>query len=68
MPRKDAPFVSSEETTALSALGIANGDIVFLDYQMERENQAVSKAYEKDPFISLVKVGAFACHRWRSSR
>ncbi|KAL1522409.1 hypothetical protein AB1Y20_017399 [Prymnesium parvum] len=57
VPRKDAPFVSSEETTALSALGIANGDIVFLDYQMERENQAVSKAYEKDPFISLVKEG-----------
>uniref|UniRef100_A0A7S3BA92 MPN domain-containing protein n=1 Tax=Haptolina ericina TaxID=156174 RepID=A0A7S3BA92_9EUKA len=57
VPKKDAAFSLSDDGTPLSALGVMNGDIVFLDYQMERENQAVSTAYEKDPFVSLIKEG-----------
>ena len=58
VPRKDAAFTATDYGQPLSALGVANGDIVFLDYQMERENQAVNMAYAKDPFVSLVKVPA----------
>lgn len=47
---KGEPFAASEEQQPLRALGVANGDLIFLDYEMERENTAVSQAYAKDPF------------------
>lgn len=61
VPRKDAPFTREEDNSMLSSLGVVNGDLVFLDYQMQRENQAVNKAYAKDPFVSLVKVRPSTC-------
>ena len=50
-----APFAPSDDLLPLSALGVANGDMVFLDYTMERENQA--HYVEKDPFKTLVSEG-----------
>ena len=52
---KGALFTAAEEGTALGSLGLANGDMLFLDYQMERENQA--QYVEKDPFKTMVKEG-----------
>ena len=53
--KKGAPFALSDDLLPLSALGVANGDMVFLDYTMERENQA--HYVEKDPFKTLVSEG-----------
>jgi len=53
--RKGAPLTPAEDAQALSGLGLANGDMLFLDYSMERENQA--QYVEKDPFSTLVKEG-----------
>ena len=53
--RKGAPLAVAEDALALSGLGLANGDLLFLDYSMERENQA--QYVEKDPFSTLVKEG-----------
>ena len=53
--KKGAPFSPSDDLLPLSALGVANGDMVFLDYTMERENQA--HYVEKDPFKTLVSEG-----------
>jgi len=55
--RKGEAFTSAQNHATLAALGLAAGDIVFLDYQMERENQAQNKAYANDPFRSLVREG-----------
>ena len=52
---KGDAFTAADESQALSALGLANGDMLFLDYQMERENQA--QYVEKDPFKTMVKEG-----------
>ena len=52
---KGAIFAPAEDAQSLSALGLANGDMIFLDYQMERENTA--QYVEKDPFATLVKEG-----------
>jgi len=53
--QKGAAIMASDDSQMLSALGIANGDLLFLDYLMERENQA--HYVEKDPFSTLVKEG-----------
>ena len=53
--RKGAPFSSADDASQLGALGVANGDIIFLDYMMERKNQA--QYVEKDPFKTLVAEG-----------
>ena len=53
--KKGAAFGPAEEGAALSALGLTNGAMLFLDYQLERENQA--QYVEKDPFKTLVKDG-----------
>jgi len=55
VPRKGAPFGPGDERTTLMALGLRNGDMLFLDYQIERENQA--QYVETDPFKTLVKDG-----------
>jgi len=47
----------NENATDLRQLGIISGSMLFLDYEMERQNTAVNEAYKKDPFISLVKEG-----------
>lgn len=52
---KGAAFAAAEDAQPLAALGLANGDMLFLDYQMERDNQA--QYVEKDPFATLVKDG-----------
>ena len=46
--RKGAAFAAADDAQPLGALGVANGDMLFLDYTMERENQA--QYVEKDPF------------------
>jgi len=48
---------SAPGSTQLAGLSIRNGDLLFLDYQMERENQAQTTAYANDPFRQLVKEG-----------
>jgi len=53
--RKGAAFSPSDDGQPLGNLGIANGDMLFLDYQIERENQA--QYVEKDPFSTMVKEG-----------
>ena len=53
--RKGTLFAPSDDAQALNALGVANGDMFFLDYVMERENQA--HYVEKDPFKTLVSEG-----------
>ena len=55
--RKGAAFNPAEEAATLAALGLSNGELLFLDYQVERENQAKSKAYANDPFRTLAKEG-----------
>lgn len=55
--RKGAAFNPAEEAATLAALGLSNGDLLFLDYQVERENQAKSQAYANDPFRKLAKEG-----------
>jgi nuclear protein localization family protein 4 len=55
MPAKGTAFMQSEEPQTLSSLGIGAGEILFLDYQRERENQ--EKYLDKDPFVTLVKEG-----------
>lgn len=53
--QKGAALTHSQDPQPLGALGIANGELLFLDYAMERENQAVY--VEKDPFNTQVKDG-----------
>eukprot|EP00325_Prymnesiales_sp_UTEX-LB-985_P030520 CAMPEP_0174721042 /NCGR_PEP_ID=MMETSP1094-20130205/35187_1 /TAXON_ID=156173 /ORGANISM="Chrysochromulina brevifilum, Strain UTEX LB 985" /LENGTH=437 /DNA_ID=CAMNT_0015921653 /DNA_START=66 /DNA_END=1379 /DNA_ORIENTATION=+ len=53
--RKGAAFAPTDDPQPLGSLGIANGDMLFLDYQIERENQA--QYVEKDPFSTMVKEG-----------
>ena len=53
--RKGALLSPAEDSQTLATLRIANGDLLFLDYAMERENQA--HYVEKDPFATLVKDG-----------
>ena len=55
--RKGAAFNPAEEAATLAALGLSNGELLFLDYQVERENQAKSQAYANDPFRKLAKEG-----------
>ena len=55
--RKGAAFNPAEEAAPLAALGLSNGELLFLDYQVERENQAKSKAYANDLFRKLAKEG-----------
>eukprot|EP00308_Calcidiscus_leptoporus_P012219 CAMPEP_0119354118 /NCGR_PEP_ID=MMETSP1334-20130426/3174_1 /TAXON_ID=127549 /ORGANISM="Calcidiscus leptoporus, Strain RCC1130" /LENGTH=438 /DNA_ID=CAMNT_0007367587 /DNA_START=64 /DNA_END=1380 /DNA_ORIENTATION=- len=55
--RKGAAFTQADDSTPITVLGMSSGYIVFLDYEMNRENQATSQAYAKDPFVSLVKDG-----------
>jgi len=53
--RKGSQFAPSDDGQPLGSLGIMNGDMLFLDYQIARENQA--QYVEKDPFSTLVKEG-----------
>ncbi len=53
--KKGALFALSEDAQPLTALGVANGDMFFLDYTMERENLA--QYVEKDPFKTMVSEG-----------
>lgn len=55
VPRKGAPFVAADDSSQLAALGVTNGDILFLDYQLERENH--EKYVDRDPFKTLAKEG-----------
>jgi len=55
--RKGAAFTQADDGASISSLGMSSGYILFLDYDMDRENQAQSQAYAKDPFIALVKDG-----------
>ena len=57
VPTKGAAIGAAEAKKPLSALGLANGALLFLDYEMERENQAQSQAYANDPFRNLVQEG-----------
>ena len=57
VPKKGAAFDAADARKPLASLGVAPGDLVFLDYQLERENTAQCEAYAKDPFINLVKEG-----------
>jgi len=52
---KGAAFGPADDAQPLTALGIANGDMFFLDYALERENQA--QYIEKDPFKTMVSEG-----------
>ena len=53
--QKGAGFSTSDDASPLDVLGLANGDLLFLDYVMERQNQA--QYVEKDPFITMAKDG-----------
>merc|ERR1719267_282719 len=53
--QKGAAITPADDAQQLSALGIANGELLFLDYLMERENQA--HYVEKDPFKTMVQDG-----------
>ena len=54
--QKGAPLDDpSLENQGLSALGIGNGELLFLDYVMERANNA--QYVEKDPFSTMAKEG-----------
>lgn len=55
--KKGAAFTQAEDGASIASLGLNSGYILFLDYEMDRENQATSQAYAKDPFVSLVKDG-----------
>ena len=55
VPRKGEPFGPADEGATLSALGVGSSDILFLDYQVERENQ--EKYVDRDPFKNLAKEG-----------
>merc|ERR1719198_1573699 len=53
--QKGAAFTHADDQSALASFGMANGDVLFLDYAMVRENQA--HYVEKDPFATMVKDG-----------
>merc|ERR1719240_2554943 len=53
--QKGAALTFSDDAQTLGALRIGNGELLFLDYAMERENQA--QYVEKDPFKTLVAEG-----------
>ena len=53
--RKGTAFGPADDGQQLSALGVRNGDMIFLEYAMERENQA--HYVEKDPFKTMVAEG-----------
>merc|ERR1719271_1623215 len=53
--QKGAALTTADDVQALAALRISNGELLFLDYAMERENQA--QYVEKDPFATQVKEG-----------
>jgi len=53
--QKGAALTTADDVQALAALRISNGELLFLDYAMERENQA--HYVEKDPFSTQVKEG-----------
>ena len=53
--QKGVALTTAQDGQPLAALSIANGDLLFLDYNMERENQA--HYVEKDPFKTEVKEG-----------
>lgn len=53
--QKGAALPASDDASRLDLLGLTNGDLVFLDYVMERQNQA--QYVEKDPFVNMVKDG-----------
>jgi len=53
--QKGTALTSAEDGKPLTALGISQGDLLFLDYAMERDNQA--QYVEKDPFKTMVKDG-----------
>jgi len=55
VPAKGAEFGAEELAQPLSALGIGAGEMLFLEYQMARENQ--TKYVETDPWVTLVKEG-----------
>ena len=66
--KKGAAFTPAENATTLAALGLGNGEMIFLDYQLERENQA--QYVETDPFKTLVKDGELrqqGKEQWRLS-
>jgi nuclear protein localization family protein 4 len=52
---KGDAFTAAEDAQGLSALGMSNGYMLFLDYAMERDNQA--QYVEKDPFKTMVAEG-----------
>merc|ERR1719375_1245167 len=52
---KGEAYSAADDANTLSGLGMANGEMLYLDYQAERENQA--RYVEKDPFSTLVKEG-----------
>eukprot|EP00315_Gephyrocapsa_oceanica_P046389 CAMPEP_0185520380 /NCGR_PEP_ID=MMETSP1366-20130426/77207_1 /TAXON_ID=38817 /ORGANISM="Gephyrocapsa oceanica, Strain RCC1303" /LENGTH=188 /DNA_ID=CAMNT_0028131475 /DNA_START=101 /DNA_END=664 /DNA_ORIENTATION=- len=55
VPTKGAAFGASDDAQPLSALGLASGEILFLEYQRDREN--TEKYVNKDPFVALAKEG-----------
>lgn len=55
VPAKGPAFTAAEAGLSLSALGVGSGEILFLEYQRERRNQATY--VDTDPFVALAKEG-----------
>jgi hypothetical protein len=53
--QKGTALSSADDAKPLGELKISNGELLFLDYVMQRENQA--QYVEKDPFNTQVKEG-----------
>jgi len=66
--KKGAAFSPADDSSQLATLGLGNGAMIFLDYQVARDNQA--QYVETDPFKTLVKDGELrqqGKEQWRLS-